>query len=391
MKLLLVHNTYQQAGGEDAVFEQERRMLEDQGHQVISYCRSNWDVDSYHGLRRLSLAKRTVWASDTRREVLRLLKQEKPDLVHVHNTFVMVSPSIYSACCEAGVPVVLTLHNYRLLCPAATFFRDGKVCEECTISLSRGIKHACYHKSYSASAVVALMIASHRLRRTWKNEVSCFVALTQFARDKFIEGGLPGEKIFVKPNFVDPDPGGRAGDGEYAVFVGRLSPEKGVKTILAAWKRLPTAIRMLIVGSGPEQTDLEAQVARDGLTNIHFQGQLPREQTFAAIRNARFAVIPSEWYETFCMAIVEAFACSKAVICSRMGAMQELVADGRTGLHFTPGDPEDLAQKVEWAWNHPADVRDMGAAARKEYESKYTAESNYPMLMEIYKRATNAA
>jgi len=391
VKLLLVHNTYQQAGGEDAVFEQERRMLEREGHQVITYCRSNWDVDSYHGLRRLSLAKRTVWASDTRREILRLLRQEKPDLVHVHNTFVMVSPSIYSACCEAGVPVVLTLHNYRLLCPAATFFRDGKVCEECKISLSRGIKHACYHSSYSASAVVALMIASHRLRRTWKNEVSCFVALTQFARDKFVEGGLPGEKIFVKPNFVDPDPGGRTGDGEYALFVGRLSPEKGVKTLLEAWKRLRTPIRMLIVGSGPEQTGLEAQAARDGLTNIRFEGQLPREEAFAAIKNARFVIIPSEWYETFCMAIVEAFACSKAVICSRMGAMQELVADGRTGLHFTPGDPDDLAKKVEWAWNHPADLREMGTAARKEYESRYTAKSNYPMLMEIYNRATNAA
>lgn len=393
VKLLLVHNTYQQSGGEDAVFEQERRMLEHEGHQVIAYCRSNWDVNSYRGLRRLSLAKRTVWASDTRQEILRLLQREKPDLVHVHNTFVMVSPSIYSACCEAKVPVVQTLHNYRLLCPAATFFRDGKVCEECTISLSRGIKHACYHNSHSASAVVALMIASHRLRDTWRNEISCFVALTQFARDKFVEGGLPGEKIFVKPNFVypDPDPELRKGDGEYALFVGRLSPEKGVKTILAAWKRLRVPVRMVIIGGGPEQAGLEAQAARDGLTDIRFQGQLPREQTLAAIKNARFVIIPSEWYETFCMAIVEAFAFSKAVICSRMGAMQELVADGHTGFHFTPGDPDDLARKVEWAWNHPEDLREMGASARKEYESKYTAKSNYPILMDIYKRAVQGA
>ncbi len=391
MKLLLVHNTYQQPGGEDAVFEQERRMLEHAGHQVIVYCRTNWDVDSYRGMRRLSLAKRTVWASDTRREILRLLQQEKPDLVHVHNTFVMVSPSIYSACREAKVPVVQTLHNYRLLCPAATFFRDGKVCEECTISLLRGIKHACYHRSYSASAVVALMLASHRLRDTWSSEISCFVALSQFSRNKFVEGGLPGEKIFVKPNFVDPDPGARTGDGEYALFVGRLSPEKGVKTMVAAWKRLRVPVPLVIIGGGPDQPALEAQVARDRLTNIRFQGQLPREQTLAAINQARFVIIPSEWYETFCMSIAESFACSTAVICSRMGVMQELVADGRTGLHFTPGDPDDLAQKVEWAWSHPEDLRAMGTAARKEYESKYTAERNYPILMEIYKRAVQSA
>lgn len=391
MKLLLVHNTYQQPGGEDAVFEQERRMLEHAGHQVIAYRRSNWDVDSFRGFRRLSLAKRTIWASDTRQEIARLLRQEKPDLVHVHNTFVMVSPSIYSACREAKIPVVQTLHNYRLLCPAASFFRDGKVCEECTTSLLRGIQHACYHQSYSASAVVALMLATHRLRDTWKSEVCCYVALSQFARNKFVEGGLPGEKIFVKPNFVDPDPGARTGDGEYALFVGRLSPEKGVRTILAAWKRLRVPIPMLIIGGGPDQPEMEAQVARDGLTNIRFEGQLPREQTLAAINKARFVIIPSEWYETFCMAIAESFACSTAVICSRMGVMQELVADGRTGIHFTPGDPDDLAQKVEWAWSHPEDLRTMGAAARKEYESKYTAEKNYPILMEIYKHAVQSA
>ena len=391
MKLLLVHNTYQQPGGEDAVFEQERRMLEHAGHHVITYCRTNWDVDSYRGVRRLTLAKKTIWASDTRQQILRLLRREKPDLVHVHNTFVMVSPSIYSACREAKVPVVQTLHNYRLLCPAASFFREGKVCEECLSSLLRSVKHACYHNSRPASAVVALMLASHRMRDTWKNEISSFVALSQFARNKFVEGGLPGDRIFVKPNFVDPDPGARTGDGEYALFVGRLSPEKGVRTILAAWKRLRISVPLLIVGGGPDQAELEAQAARDKLTNIRFQGQLPREQTLATINKARFVIIPSEWYETFCMAIAESFACSTAVICSRMGVMQELVADGRNGLHFTPGDADDLAQKVEWAWNHPGELRALGNEARKEYEAKYTAERNYPILMDIYNRAVQSA
>jgi len=387
VKILLVHNTYQRPGGEDPVFEQERRMLEQSGHAVITYCRSNWDVDSYKGLRRISLAKRTIWASDTQRELLSLLQQEKPDVVHVHNTFVMISPSIYFACYQAKVPVVQTLHNYRLLCPTATFFRDGKVCEECLTSLWRGVQHACYHDSYSATAVVALMLGSHRLRNTWNREISCFVALSQFARNKFVEGGLPEDRIFIKPNFVHPDPGARVGDGEYALFIGRLSPEKGLSTLLAAWKRLRQSIPLVIIGGGPDRELLEAQVAQEKLTNVQFRGQLPREQTLAAINNARFVIIPSVWYETFCMAIAESFACSTPVICSRMGVMQELVTDGRTGLHFTPSDPDDLAQKVEWAWTHGDEVRAMGLEARKEYEAKYTAEKNYPILMEIYRRA----
>jgi glycosyltransferase involved in cell wall biosynthesis len=388
LKIVLVHNTYQQPGGEDVVFEQERSMLEHAGHQVITYCRSNWDVDSYHGIRLVSLAKRTVWASDTRREFLLLLQREKPDIVHVHNTFVMISPSIYSACYEVKVPVVQTLHNYRLLCPAATFFRDGKVCEECVEgSLWQGVRHACYRQSYSASAVVALMLAAHRLRDTWKREITCFVALSEFARNKFVQGGLPGEKIFVKPNFVSPDPRARTGTGDYALFVGRLSPKKRVHTLLDAWKRLSLSIPLVIIGGGPDRKQLEAQAARDSLADVHFKGQLPREQTLAAINGARFLVFASEWYENFPVTLVESFACSTPVICSRMGVMPEIVADGRTGLHFTPGDPDDLARKVEWAWTHPDEMGAMGLAARGEYESKYTAEKNYPLLIEIYKQA----
>ncbi|HKC70485.1 MAG TPA: glycosyltransferase, partial [Terriglobales bacterium] len=225
VKIVLVHNTYQRPGGEDAVFEQECEMLRQAGHEVVTYTRSNWDTDGYRGIRRISLAKKTVWASDSRQDFLQLLHREKPDLVHVHNTFLMISPSIYSACFETGVPVVQTLHNYRLLCPAGSFFREGKVCEEClTASLWRGVQHSCYHQSYSASAVVAFMLAYHRLRNTWNREISCFIVLSEFARNKFVEGGLPADKIFVKPNFVSPDPGARNRIGDYILFAGRLSP-----------------------------------------------------------------------------------------------------------------------------------------------------------------------
>ena len=391
MKVLLVHNSYQQAGGEDVVFEQESKMLKNAGHQVIVYRRSNFEIEAYRGIRKIGLAKRTIWASDTRRDILRLLREEKPEIVHVHNTFMMISPSIYSACYEAGVPVVQTLHNYRLLCPAANLFREGKVCEECLgHSFWPSVKYGCYRNSRPATAVVALMLASHHLRGTWEREVTCYVALTEFSRSKFIEHGLAPERIFVKPNFIDPDPRARTGDGDYALVVGRLSPEKGVSTVLAAWSRLRLPIPIMVIGGGPDLPQLEAQAANDGLRNVRFLGQIPRDQTLAAINNARFLVFSSEVYENFPLTIAESFACGTPVIASHLGTMKEIVSDGRTGIFFSPGDAEDLAHKVEWAWTHPDELRAMGIEARREYESKYTAKKNYPILMEIYKRAIDA-
>jgi len=392
VNILLVHNTYQQPGGEDVVFKQERRMLENKGHRVTTYERSNWEANEYTGLRQISLARTTIWSSDTRREFLQTLRTQKPDVVHVHNTFPMISPSIYSACSERKVPVVQTLHNYRLLCPTATLFRDGKVCEECiTSSLWRGIEYGCYRNSRAATAVTALMLAFHRARGTWKREISCYVALTDFSKSKLVEGGLPADRIFVKPNFVDPDPYARNGNGDYALFVGRLSPEKRVSTVLQAWKRLTLPIPIVVIGGGPDQAELEAQAGEDNLTHVQFRGQVTRDLTLAAINNARFLVFSSEWYENFPVTIAEAFACQTPVIASRLGAMAEIVGDGYSGLHFTPGDPEDLARKVEWAWTHPDETRAMGENARKEYLSKYTAEKNYPRLMEIYEHAKTIA
>lgn len=388
MKIVIVHNSNQQFAGDDVVVAQEIKLLEDAGNEVVLFKRSNWEVESYVGIGRISLAKRTIWASDTKREFAHLLAKEKPDVVHAHNTFVMISPSVFSACFEAGVPVVQTLHSYRLLCPAATLFRSGKVCEECMQhSLWRSVRYGCYRNSHAATTVTALMLAFHRQRKTWSREISCFVTLTEFSRKKFIEGGLPAEKVVVKPNFLDPDPGKRMGDGEYALYVGRLSPEKTVSTILAAWKRLQMPIPIWIVGTGPLETQLRAQADHEGLTHVHFKGEVRHEDAIAAFKNARFLIFPSQWYEGFPMTLVESFACGTPVICSRMGAMQEIVTDGRTGLHITPGDVDELVQKVQWAWTHPEEVRAMGKEARTDYESKYTAKRNYPMLMEIYKRS----
>jgi glycosyltransferase involved in cell wall biosynthesis len=391
MNILLVHNAYQQPGGEDVVFDQERQLLERTGHQVVTYCRSNWEIAGYSALRLSALAGRMVWARDTRREIASLIHSQKPDLVHVHNTFLMVSPSVYAACKEAHIPVVQTLHNYRLLCPAAIFFRRGSVCEECLEhSLWRGVLHGCYRDSRAETSAVALMLAVHRWRRTWTWGVDRFIVLSGFSRQKFIKGGIPAEKMTVKPNFVYTDPGCRAGGGEYALFIGRLSPEKRVVTLLAAWQQLQVRIPLRIIGGGPELEFLEARAKQMGLSDVRFFGQLPREEVIAALKGARFLVFTSEWYENFPMTIVEAFACGVPVICSRLGAMKEIVADGCTGLHFTPGNADDLAAKVEWAWAHPEEMTAMGRAARAEYEAKYTAERNYTLLMEVYQRALDS-
>lgn len=388
MKFVNVHNTYQRPGGEDFVFSQERQLLEEKGHKVVSYCRSNFEVESYSGLKQLDLAQRTIWARDVRKDFAELLRREKPDLVHIHNTFVMISPSIYAACREVGVPVVQTLHNFRLFCPGATFFRDGHVCEECVDhGLLRGVLHKCYRNSRSATAVTALMLAIHRRAGTWTSGIDSYISLTEFSRSRCIRGGLPSDKIFVKPNFVHPDPGMCTTAGGYAVFAGRLSPEKRVSIILDAWSRLAgqgISIPLWVVGGGPERVELEAEAQRRNLTNIVFKGLLPRSETIAAIKGARFLVFSSEWYENFPLTIVESFAGGVPVICSRLGAMQEIVEDGRTGLHFTPGDADDLAAKVEWSWKHPGSTRKMGREARAEYENKYTAEKNYEQLISIY-------
>lgn len=385
MKILLVHNSYQIRGGEEVVFEQECGLLERAGHQVLTYCRSNFEAENYTGLRRVVLAKNIAWSSHTRNQFARLLRQEQPEIVHVHNTFMMMSSSVFAACHEAAIPVVQTLHNYRLLCPAANFVRDGEVCEECVEhGLLRGIRYGCYRGSRPATAAVALMLSVQRQRRACPD---LYIALTEFSRQKFIDGGMSADRICLKPNFVYPDPGERTGDGSHAVFAGRLSPEKGLGTLLDAWAQLPRNIPLSIVGEGPLEAALQRKIAQLGLTNVTFHGHQDHNKTLEIIKLAKFLIAPSECYENLPMGIAEAFACGVPVLCSRLGGMQEVVENKRNGLHFTAGDPADLAQKVLWSWSHPEDMREMGKQARKDYEARYTAEKNYPLLMEIYHRA----
>jgi glycosyltransferase involved in cell wall biosynthesis len=385
MKMLIIHNSYQQPGGEDVVFAQECQLLESHGHQVLTYQRSNHEMKAMSILQRLAQAKNIIWSESSKQQVRELLRQEQPDLVHVHNTFMMVSPSIYQVCQEMRVPVIQTLHNFRLLCPAFSLFRDGHVCEECpTSGLWRAVWHGCYRDSRAMSANVALMLQVHRVSQTWNKSVDTYVALSEFARQKFVDNGLPASKVRVKPNFVFPDPGERESPGDYAIFVGRLSPEKGVATLLAGWELLSLAIPLLIVGDGPLRASLEEECKKRSLSTVKFAGRLTAAETRNAIKQAAFLIAPSLWYEGFPMIICEAFACGTPVLCSRLGTLQEIVEDQSTGLHFIPDKPQDLAEKVEWAWNNPGRMVAMGKFARQTYETHYTAEKNYETLMQIY-------
>jgi len=387
MKIVLVHNSYLEQGGEDVVFWQERDLLRSAGHEVIEYQRDNHEMQSYSALQRLTLITRIVWSSDSHREFSSLLREKRPDVVHVHNTFPLISPSILWACQEQKVPVVHTLHNYRLMCPGANFIRDGRPCEDCVQgNIWQSVAHGCYRDSRSQTAAVALMLSVHRARKTWTEAVDRYIVLTEFARSRFVNGGLPAEKITVKGNCVDPDPGPRSGNdlGEYALFVGRVSIEKGTPTLLNAWRKLPREMPLCVVGDGPARAELESEAAAQGLSNVKFLGRLSREEVIAAMKGARFVVFPSQLYENLPLTIIEAFACGVPVLASKLGAMSEIVVEGRTGLFFEPGNADDLARVMLSAWNQPELLRKLGKQARQEYENKYTAAVNYQQLMKIY-------
>jgi glycosyltransferase involved in cell wall biosynthesis len=385
VKILVAHNYYQRPGGEDAVCASETRLLREAGHEVIEFTRHNDEIQEYSLTEKASLSWRTLWSHRSNRGLGDMLARESPDVAHFHNTFPLISPSAYYACQAAGVPVVQTLHNYRLLCPDGNLFRDGQVCEECVShSLLHSIAHGCYHDSRLASAAVAGMLTVHRLLNTWAEQVDLFLVCTEFVRRKFIDAGFDEARIRVKPNFLAADPGTRLGRGDAALYLGRLSQEKGPQLLPTAWSKLVEAIPLEIVGEGPLHTSLEADCARLGLRSIHFSGWLGAHEAIERLQAARFLIVPSVCYEGFPMAIAEAYACGVPVIAANHGGLAEIVRDGCTGLHFAPGDADDLAAKVAWAWRNPQEMEIMGWSARMEFATKYNASAAIESLESAY-------
>jgi glycosyltransferase involved in cell wall biosynthesis len=389
LRIAHAHNFYLQSGGEDTAFAAEVALLREHGQQVVEYVENNDRIASES---QVSIAAQTVWSWETKKKFAALLVKEKPDVVHFHNTFPLISPSAYYACNEVGIPVVQSLDNPRLICPSANLYRDGRLCQDCvgkTVTWP-GVIHSCYHDSSLHTAVVASMLATHRAMGTWNTKVDAYLVATDFYRRKFIEGGLPSEKLVVKPHFISPDPGIRPADdtSRYALFIGRLDPEKGIRTMMAAWKSLKD-VPLHIRGSGQLEDEVRRSIQENGLADsVEIIPRLSKEELTDKIQSSSFLVWPSEgFYETFGYVAVESFSCGVPVIASRIGVPGEIVTDGVTGLLFNPGDPLDLASKVRWAWDHPEEMSQMGANARREYEQKYTAERNYEMLMSVYERA----
>ena len=384
MKVLVAHNYYKLAGGEDQCVAAEVAMLRAYGHRVIQYCVSNEATD---GMGRLELAARAIWSRPAFVELQRLIDLHRPQVVHFHNTLPLISPSAYYAAQGAGVPVVQTLHNFRLVCVNALLFRDGKPCEDCIGKMVpwRGVAGNCYRNNRAASAAVAAMITTHRLLGTWRHAVDVYVALSEFSRRKFIEGGLPADKIIVKPNFLYPEPATGSGDGGYAVYVGRLSAEKGVATLLAAWRRLGRTVPLKIAGDGPLAAAVQEAAAENSA--IEWLQGIRHESVYDLIGAAAFLVVPSQCYEGFPSVVMEAFATGTPVVVSRHGAMADMVEDGRNGVRFTPGNPDDLAAKVQCLFSDASALKRMRKPARQTFDKNFTAEANHELLMAIYSRA----
>lgn len=381
MRILCVHSRYKIRGGEEEVFEAEINLLRQKGHTVDLYEDHNARIDK---LSKADLALKTVWSQEAYRAISTRLTANTYDIVHVHNFFPLISPAVYYVAKAKGVPVVQTLHNYRLICPNGLFFRQGKVCEDClgqSIPWS-GAWHSCYRENKAASIATVGMLSIHRALQTWQKLVDKYIVLTEFAKAKFIQGGLPPEKIVVKPNFVAFDPQIGTGERKYLLYVGRLSVEKGLDVLLNAWKHLDRQIPLKIVGDGLLSD--RVMEATHQYPNIEWLGRKPIEEVYHLMGEAIAVIIPSQWYETFGRVATEAFAKGTPVIASNLGAIAELVEGDRVGLCFQPGDERDLANKVRWLLEHPQELAAMGTCARQEFEVKYTAQINYQQLMAIY-------
>jgi glycosyltransferase involved in cell wall biosynthesis len=375
LRVLVVHNRYQYRGGEDTVVEAEVDLLRSHGHPVETYFRSNDDVA---GIGKLQLAAQTLWSRRTIKDFDRIAERFAPDIVHVHNTLPLISPSVYWAAHRRGIPIVQTLHNFRLLCPQAMLLRAGQVCEDCVGRFPwPGIRHGCYRGSTAQTAMVASTVELHRRLGTWQDKVSTYIALNDFCRDKFIEGGLPAEKIVVKPNFIDaPPPKDLPRSG--FLFVGRLSKEKGIHVLAEALSLCPEGVHCRVAGTGPD----EALIA--GHPRVTMLGALNSAQVLDEMQRAVALVVPSIWYENFPRTIVEAYACGLPVIASDIGALADIVTHDTTGYLFPVNSPSALSETLRRTSSNPQRLKSLGRAVRQLYERELDKDQNYRILTAIY-------
>ena len=384
-RILQVHNFYQIPGGEDVVVRNEKRLLEEHGHKVYTYYRSNAELKEGGKFSKLCVPFTAIYSFKTVREVKKLIKEYQIDIVHVHNTLTMVSPSVFYAAFRCHVPIVQTLHNFRMLCPAGSFFRDNVICEECVRGgLKCAVKHKCYRNSKLQSFVSAAVLKVHRVLGTYR-KVN-FICLTEFNRNKLLALGdiVDAKKIFIKPNFTFAEgiePSNVPEQEEYYLFAGRVEALKGVDIAIKAFEQIPDR-KLYIAGTGPMMDEMQAYVNEHNIQNVKFLGYLQKEDMTEKFYHAKAVIMTSQCYEAFAMTIAEAYSYGVPVIAGRVGNMEGMVQEGVTGVKFTYNSSSDLAEKVKEF--EKLDRVTLKEIAREFYQETLRPEDNYQKLMEIY-------
>lgn len=395
MKVLLAHNFYGSSApsGENRVYLAEKELLKSHGHTVIEFTRYSDEIRNRGFVGKLQGGLATPWNPFTEKKIRHLLKTEKPEILHVHNTFPLLSPSIFQAAEGSDVATVYTVHNYRIYCAAGSPMRNSLPCMECLDKQNAfpALKYGCYRESRIATFPMVVMIGLHRRMGTWQKYVDAFITLSEFQKEKLIGAGLPAQRVYVKPNFYPAPPLPRPWleRQRKVVFIGRLSPEKGVHVLLEAWKEWGEAAPLLeLIGDGKEKENLRKSLKNTvAEKKVCFTGQLLFDQTQERLAEASLLILPSLCFEGFPMVIREAFALGVPVVASRIGAIPFIIKDGDSGMMFQPGDSTELLKVVKALWENSTRLSNMAEAARKEFEIKYTADENYDMLMEIYRAA----
>ena len=391
MRIVLAHSRYRSAApsGENRVVDQEAAALAGLGHDVELFERRSDDIEGWTPARKATLPAAVVWNGGVRRDLSEVLRSRRPDVVHVHNTFPLLSASVLYACRDAGAPVVATLHNYKLACASGDFFRAGAVCHDCADGLPVGaLMHGCYRNSRAATAPVALAAAAHR--RAWQTLVSAYACISASQRDLLRGVGLPAERVFVRHNMIPARPVAPTIRRPEVIYAGRLDAAKGVPVLLAAWDRYlgsagSPGLSLVIAGSGPLEHEVGAWAATR--RSVRVVGQLDPDECAAAMAAARAVVLPSAWEETFGLAAVEAMALGVAPVAAAHGAFPELITDGVDGVLFRPGDPAALAEVLGLADTNHGEFEEYGAQARKTYEQRFDPADSLRGLLKIYRYA----
>lgn len=386
MRILQVHNRYREPGGEAQSIANERRALEEAGHEVVLYERDSREIDQLSPLGKLRAGLNVSASSDACREIAACVDAHRPDVAHIHNTVPLITPAVYAVLQAHGVPVVQALRNYRFFCASGTFYRSGHNCFDCADgSPLPAVLHGCYRDSRLQSAAMAAMLV--RSRTTMRQDIDAYVAVSDYVKDRFLAAGYATERLFVKPNFeFDPGLHEATSPPEHVFFFGRLTEEKGVDTLLRAWRSISTPL--VIAGDGPLRSLVETECRDPALSHVKYLGLLSKSDTGSYIRRAHFVVVPSRWHEPFGRTVIEAYAHAKPVLAARTGALTELVSENRTGALFTGGDAVDLGHQAEALLADPGRTRDMGHAARTRFESDFSPGPNVRAMLEIYRRAT---